>query len=56
MPSRTGAPFPPVTMNVKNVSMTSSLSARPPHVSCVALLARCALDLEEGALLDVGLG
>src|SRR5436190_962970 len=40
-PSRITGPSPPFTIRVKNVSMTSSLSARPPHVSCWRE-ARCA--------------
>jgi hypothetical protein len=33
-PSRIAGPSPPLTISVKNVSITSSFSARPPHVSC----------------------
>ena len=55
-PSRITGPLPALISSVKIVSITSSLSARPPHVSCARPLAGGELDLQERALLGVRLG
>ena len=49
-------PLPALISCVKIVSITSSLSARPPQVSCASPRTGGELDLEERALLDVRLG
>ena len=48
-PSRMTGPFPALTSSVKIVSITSSLSARPPQVSCARRRAGGQLDLEEAS-------
>ena len=55
-PSRMVGPLPALTTSVNSRSMTSSLSVRPPQVSCGRAAQRGQLDLEERAVLDVRLG
>ena len=54
-PSRMRGPLPALISSVARVSITSSLSERPPQVACVLALEQRLLDLKE-AVLGIRLG